>query len=541
LSDEGSDEGNSDGAPKRKRLSLMDFETRPVAPDADGNITGMRDQPFYVRGRGWIKCEDVNPGDLIRTPTGCGRLLRKTEIKPDEPAARTAPHVVACRVTAVYHHPPAHIIRVYVDHKMIGVTPEHPFYVKGRGWTAARKLNVGDPLLSPDGSPVTVTKVEDLGEIVPVYNIQVEGAHTYFVSPEGGGPSVLVHNDSVGPQLPVPPTTQPVNSWQPFVRDDSFRSGGLPPDALGPPAPGTLPYINLTANPAPPRHRSSEQDEGQDVPGSTYGLALFQYLAGAPGAYNPHSEQITPPKLAVRAWGVSNAAFSLAGGILASPTLVTPWGWIAESSFLDNFIAGTRTAITGEFTRTGVSTVVATDVQAIFGTSPETAKTIGEWANLTVLTGSNIAAGFAKNAAAASAKATETLPLIEQQTAKSATASNLPLIEQQAAERAVASSTLTNFSNKVGQAPGGVLGGFVKADGTVDFVPFAQNGLIGHSAAQAAGAIPADAVGGFSVTVNSAGQIQSFYWNSFLNGEQAELSQALQQQIRWALAPFTAK
>ena len=110
-----------------------------------------------------------------------------------------------------------------------------------------------------------------------------------------------------------------------------------------------------------------------------------------------------------------------------------------------------------------------------------------------------------------------------------------------AAESAGASSTLTNFSGKVGQATDGVLGGFVKADGTVDFVPFTRNGLTGHTAAQAAGAIPADAAGGFSVGVNSEGQITGFNFNSALNGENPTLSPALQQQIRQALAPVTAK
>ncbi len=103
-----------------------------------------------------------------------------------------------------------------------------------------------------------------------------------------------------------------------------------------------------------------------------------------------------------------------------------------------------------------------------------------------------------------------------------------------------ASSTLASFSSKVGQATDGVLGGFVKADGTVDFVPFTRNGLTGHTAAQAAGAIPADAAGGFSVTVQD-GKIVGYNFQSALNANSPNyrLPPALQQQIKTALSAAT--
>ena len=47
--------------------------------------------------------------------------------------------------------------------------------------------------------------------------------------------------------------------------------------------------------------------------------------------------------------------------------------------------------------------------------------------------------------------------------------------------------------------------------------------------------------GGFSVGLNSEGQITGFNFNSVLYGENPTLSPALQQQIRQALAPVTAK
>ena len=103
------------------------------------------------------------------------------------------------------------------------------------------------------------------------------------------------------------------------------------------------------------------------------------------------------------------------------------------------------------------------------------------------------------------------------------------------------SSTLTNFSGKVGQATDGVLGGFIKADGTVDFVPFTRNGLIGHTAAQSAGAIPTDAAGGFSISVQD-GKVVGYNFQSVPNAKSPNftLSPVLQQQIKSALPTVTA-
>jgi len=74
----------------------------------------------------------------------------------------------------------------------INTTDNHPFYVEGKGWVPAIELEVGDELRTADGEIETVSKVEVeyLDEAVLIYNLEVEGYHTYFVSDE----SVLVHN-----------------------------------------------------------------------------------------------------------------------------------------------------------------------------------------------------------------------------------------------------------------------------------------------------------------------------------------------------------
>jgi hypothetical protein len=70
--------------------------------------------------------------------------------------------------------------------------------VRGRGWTAARELRVGDALRSHDGRWQAVEGVRDTGREEVVYNGRVAEYHTYFVGDEGWGFSVWAHN-SCGP------------------------------------------------------------------------------------------------------------------------------------------------------------------------------------------------------------------------------------------------------------------------------------------------------------------------------------------------------
>jgi len=74
----------------------------------------------------------------------------------------------------------------------INTTDNHPFYVEGKGWVPAIELEAGDELRTADGSIELVLEVniEYIDEPVLIYNLEVEGYHTYFVSDE----SVLVHN-----------------------------------------------------------------------------------------------------------------------------------------------------------------------------------------------------------------------------------------------------------------------------------------------------------------------------------------------------------
>ena len=59
-----------------------------------------------------------------------------------------------------------------VGGRMIRVTGEHPFWVRGKGWVAATFLEVGDLLSSHDGQwlPVEAVNTDDR-EVTTVYNL----------------------------------------------------------------------------------------------------------------------------------------------------------------------------------------------------------------------------------------------------------------------------------------------------------------------------------------------------------------------------------
>ncbi|WXA79897.1 hypothetical protein LVJ94_28545 [Pendulispora rubella] len=78
--------------------------------------------------------------------------------------------------------------------QVVHTTAEHPFFVEGRGWTAAGMLATGDEVRSNGGEPLFVKRPERPVGTATVYNFEVAGNHSYFV----GSVQALVHNVSCG-------------------------------------------------------------------------------------------------------------------------------------------------------------------------------------------------------------------------------------------------------------------------------------------------------------------------------------------------------
>ncbi|RRD63193.1 polymorphic toxin-type HINT domain-containing protein, partial [Fretibacterium sp. OH1220_COT-178] len=86
------------------------------------------------------------------------------------------------------------LLHIETSRGVVDATTSHPFYVVGKGWVAAGDLSVGDSIhaISGDAGIVTGLRLEKLDKPIPVYNLEVEDFHSYFV-----GSGVLVHNRCV--------------------------------------------------------------------------------------------------------------------------------------------------------------------------------------------------------------------------------------------------------------------------------------------------------------------------------------------------------
>ncbi|MGB5970130.1 MAG: polymorphic toxin-type HINT domain-containing protein, partial [Spirulinaceae cyanobacterium] len=86
------------------------------------------------------------------------------------------------------------LVDLYVDGEVISTTGEHPFWVADKGWVEAKDLQVGDLLQTDEETFVDINRIEKRVGDFEVYNFDVEGFSTYFVSDLG----VLVHNAGYG-------------------------------------------------------------------------------------------------------------------------------------------------------------------------------------------------------------------------------------------------------------------------------------------------------------------------------------------------------
>ena len=121
---------------------------------------------------GWKHIEDIKAGDIVLSrnvdngETGYKNVVRTFIIK----AAR--------------------LVRISLPGGMITSTPEHPFWVKGKGWTQSKDLSLKDILVDSSLFDVKIINIEAAEMETAVYNFEVEDWHTYFVGERG----ILVHN-----------------------------------------------------------------------------------------------------------------------------------------------------------------------------------------------------------------------------------------------------------------------------------------------------------------------------------------------------------
>ncbi len=110
-------------------------------------------------------------------------------------------------VKQIFRHEVDTLVHLIANGEEIVTTPNHPFYVKDKGWINAGNLTEEDMLISADGEDVTISSIstEELEETVTVYNFEVDEYHTYFV----GETEVLVHNSCQTTKISDPLTEKP--------------------------------------------------------------------------------------------------------------------------------------------------------------------------------------------------------------------------------------------------------------------------------------------------------------------------------------------
>ena len=124
--------------------------------------------------KGFKAIETIKPGDRVwsENPETNSKALKK--------------------VKKIFVRGKDSLIRLAINGEVIETTDEHPFYVEGRGFTAAKELKTGDEVRLEDGTAARIESSEtrQLDRPVKVYNFEVEDYHTYYVSEQ----KVLVHN-----------------------------------------------------------------------------------------------------------------------------------------------------------------------------------------------------------------------------------------------------------------------------------------------------------------------------------------------------------
>lgn len=130
-------------------------------------------------------------GTLIATPNGLRAI--ETIGMDDDVLAQSEEVRVACvqRVSRTWRHEDRPTLVIHLANgEQITTTAPHRFFVRDRGFVAAKRLNVGDRVTTRADQDLEIIRIDIDMPARTVYNLSVDNAHTYFV----GETQVWVHN-----------------------------------------------------------------------------------------------------------------------------------------------------------------------------------------------------------------------------------------------------------------------------------------------------------------------------------------------------------
>jgi hypothetical protein len=130
-------------------------------------------------GQVWLESEELGIADWA--------TLQETEPCPSDIIGEGR------LVTGTFEHSSGEVLNLFIagEATPIGSTANHPFWSEDRqDFVQAGSLNPGEHLRLADGRTTTLERTEPIAEQLPVYNLEVDGEHVYYVGESG----VLVHN-----------------------------------------------------------------------------------------------------------------------------------------------------------------------------------------------------------------------------------------------------------------------------------------------------------------------------------------------------------
>jgi predicted lipid-binding transport protein (Tim44 family) len=132
--------------------------------------------------------------------------------------------IVRTQVRNVLRLEAAEYVVLKTDRETLRVTADHPFYIGEGTFRTLEALRVGDTIITWDGhslAPQHIASMETIPGLTPVYNLQTDYPHTFFVG------HVAVHNKGGGGGGGCFPSGTPIATPDGEVSIESLRPGDV--------------------------------------------------------------------------------------------------------------------------------------------------------------------------------------------------------------------------------------------------------------------------------------------------------------------------
>lgn len=189
------------GMPTAFTLGTADFSPMGIAGAAINDVFHKTNLTVNEQGTTAAAATEIGfficfaAGTPVMTPAGPRPIeeLQEGDLVLARDEHNVEGELAAKRVEEV-HRRTAEILELRLGGRLIRTTDAHPFFVRGKGWTAAGELQPRDWLSTSAGGWVELTALERTHATEPVYNLRVADYHTYFVGRQEWEFAVWVHN-----------------------------------------------------------------------------------------------------------------------------------------------------------------------------------------------------------------------------------------------------------------------------------------------------------------------------------------------------------